>query len=24
MVKEALGNLAPAEPHWNEYLVAWA
>jgi 3'-5' exonuclease len=24
MVKETLGNLAPAEPHWDEYLKAWA
>jgi predicted PolB exonuclease-like 3'-5' exonuclease len=24
MVKETLGNLAPAEPHWDEYLRAWA
>lgn len=24
MVKETLGNLAPAEPHWDEYLGAWA
>ena len=23
-VKETLGNLAPAEPHWQEYLAAWA
>ena len=23
-VKETLGNLAPAEPHWDEYLRAWA
>ena len=23
LVKQALGNLAPAEPHWNEYLAAW-
>lgn len=22
-VKETLGNLAPDEPHWNEYLRAW-
>lgn len=22
-VKETLGNLAPAEPHWQEYLAAW-
>ena len=22
-VKETLGNLAPAEPHWDEYLRAW-
>jgi len=24
LVKETLGNLAPMEPHWNEYLQAWA
>ena len=24
MVKETLGNLAPAESHWDEYLKAWA
>ncbi|MDO8888486.1 3'-5' exonuclease [Hydrogenophaga sp.] len=24
MVKETLGNLAPNESHWNEYLAAWA
>ena len=24
MVKETLGNLAPTEPHWDEYLRAWA
>ncbi len=24
MVKETLGNLAPGEPHWDEYLKAWA
>jgi predicted PolB exonuclease-like 3'-5' exonuclease len=24
MVKETLGNLAPTEPHWDEYLGAWA
>ncbi|MES2839648.1 MAG: 3'-5' exonuclease [Pseudomonadota bacterium] len=24
MVKETLGNLAPAESHWEEYLAAWA
>jgi len=23
MVKETLGNLAPTEPHWDEYLKAW-
>ncbi len=23
LVKETLGNLASAEPHWNEYLAAW-
>ena len=23
-VKETLGNLAPGEPHWQEYLAAWA
>ncbi len=23
MVKETLGNLAPEEPHWDEYLRAW-
>lgn len=23
LVKDTLGNLAPAEPHWNEYLSAW-
>jgi len=23
MVKETLGNLAPMEPHWQEYLSAW-
>ncbi len=23
MVKETLGNLAPSEPHWDEYLKAW-
>ncbi|MDP2019478.1 MAG: 3'-5' exonuclease [Hydrogenophaga sp.] len=23
-VKETLGNLAPTESHWNEYLKAWA
>ena len=23
LVKETLGNLAPSEPHWNEYLKAW-
>ncbi len=23
LVKETLGNLAPTEPHWNEYLSAW-
>jgi len=23
MVKETLGNLSPAEPHWQEYLAAW-
>jgi predicted PolB exonuclease-like 3'-5' exonuclease len=23
-VKTALGELAPAEPHWQEYLAAWA
>ncbi len=23
LVKAALGNLATAEPHWNEYLAAW-
>ena len=22
-VKETLGNLAPSEPHWDEYLKAW-
>jgi 3'-5' exonuclease len=22
-VKETLGNLAPEEPHWDEYLKAW-
>jgi predicted PolB exonuclease-like 3'-5' exonuclease len=22
-VRETLGNLAPAEPHWDEYLTAW-
>jgi 3'-5' exonuclease len=22
-VKETLGNLAPGEPHWQEYLAAW-
>jgi predicted PolB exonuclease-like 3'-5' exonuclease len=22
-VKEALGGLAPTEPHWREYLDAW-
>lgn len=24
MVKETLGNLAPSEGHWDEYLAAWA
>ena len=24
MVKETLGNLAPTEAHWDEYLKAWA
>src|SRR6185436_11431562 len=24
LVKGTLGNLAPAEPHWDEYLKAWA
>jgi len=24
MVKETLGNLAPSESHWDEYLKAWA
>jgi hypothetical protein len=24
MVKETLGNLAPVESHWDEYLKAWA
>lgn len=24
LIKEALGNLAPGEPHWNEYLQAWS
>ncbi len=24
MVKETLGNLAPTESHWDEYLAAWA
>jgi predicted PolB exonuclease-like 3'-5' exonuclease len=24
MVKETLGNLAPNESHWSEYLAAWA
>jgi 3'-5' exonuclease len=24
MVKETLGNLAPSESHWDEYLAAWA
>lgn len=24
MVKETLGNLAPTESHWDEYLKAWA
>ncbi|QHE86724.1 3'-5' exonuclease [Hydrogenophaga sp. BPS33] len=24
MVKETLDNLAPAEPHWDEYLKAWS
>ena len=23
-VKETLGNLAPTEPHWQEYLAAWS
>jgi hypothetical protein len=23
MVKATLGNLAPQEPHWQEYLAAW-
>jgi 3'-5' exonuclease len=23
-VKATLGNLAPLEPHWQEYLAAWA
>lgn len=23
LVKDTLGNLAPAEPHWDEYLNAW-
>lgn len=23
LVKDTLGNLAPVEPHWNEYLSAW-
>lgn len=23
-VKETLGNLAPGEPHWDEYLRAWS
>jgi predicted PolB exonuclease-like 3'-5' exonuclease len=23
-VKATLGNLAPMEPHWQEYLAAWA
>jgi hypothetical protein len=22
-VQEQLGNLAPQEPHWQEYLQAW-
>lgn len=24
MVKDTLGNLAPTESHWDEYLAAWA
>jgi predicted PolB exonuclease-like 3'-5' exonuclease len=24
MVKATLGNLAPAEPHWQQYLAAWS
>ena len=24
LVKSSLGELAPAEPHWQEYLAAWA
>jgi predicted PolB exonuclease-like 3'-5' exonuclease len=24
LVKETLGNLAPLEPHWQEYLAAWS
>ena len=23
LVKETLGQLAPLEPHWHEYLKAW-
>jgi hypothetical protein len=23
MVKSTLGELAPMEPHWQEYLAAW-
>ena len=23
LVKATLGNLAPAEAHWQEYLAAW-
>jgi hypothetical protein len=23
MVRMTLGNLAPLEPHWQEYLAAW-
>jgi hypothetical protein len=22
-VKDTLGQLAPSEPHWQEYLAAW-
>jgi hypothetical protein len=24
LVKQTLGNLAPMEPHWNEYLQSWS
>jgi predicted PolB exonuclease-like 3'-5' exonuclease len=24
LVKETLAGLGPAEPHWQEYLVAWS